>query len=430
MSQIPRLHAPQPDDLTVGNVTVGAVSLSRFNWRLATALFLAGILWIGPYVGSVGVVMPALVAEVAPEERVGLVATMGLAGAFLSLLSNIVFGALSDLTRSPIGARAPWILLGSVGTSIGLWGLHSATTTTTLVVWWCVYMLFLNAIIAPMVAVISDRVPSKYRGTVSSIYGVGMVLGASIGQIVGAGFVSDPTVGIQVFAVVSLVSGVFFVVVAPEKSNRAEARAKLSGRRLLHSFALPRRGSRDFYLALFGKFALIAGMYAITNYQLYILIDHIGLDQGGAAGIIAIMAGIQLVTALVFGLGSGPLSDRLGRRKPFIIVAALLVGVGILVPFLAPFAWGMIVFSVLAGIGNGVFTSVDQALNIEVLPDPKTAAKDLGLLNMANSGGQMLGPVVTSLVVATTGGYQLAFVAAFVLLVISAILIVPIRSVR
>ncbi|MDF2052224.1 MFS transporter [Arthrobacter sp. Cr_A7] len=417
-------------DPSFGKDVTRSSSPSRLNWRLAVALFIGGILWIGPYVGSIAVVMPALVNEVAPDERVGLVATMGLLGAFLSLISNILFGAFSDLTRSRIGKRAPWILAGSVGTAIGLWGFSTAGDAVSLVVWWCIYMLLLNAIIAPMVAVISDRVPVKYRGTVSSIYGVAMVLGAALSQIVGAGYVADPRAGVIVFAVTTLVSGLIFVVLAPEASNRDAEKKSLNRADIISSFTFPRKGARDYYLALFGKFALVAGTYSIAAYQLYILTDYIALSQAEAAGIIAVMATIQLVTALIFGFGSGPVSDHFGRRKPFVILAAAIIGAGALVPFFAPSAWAMIVFAVLAGIGNGVFTSVDQALNIEVLPNKHNAAKDLGILNMANSGGQMLGPVLTSTVIGITGGYQYVFIAAFVMLMICCLLIRPIRSVR
>lgn len=402
----------------------------RLDWRLAAGLFLAAILWIGPYIGSIGVVVPALAATIAPDQKETVVASAALIGALLSLFSNIIFGALSDVTRSRFGRRAPWILLGSVLSAVGMYFLSQATTTTGLVFWWCFYILFLNAIIAPMVAVISDRVSEKHRGLVSSLYGVGMTLGASLAQIIGSRFVADPSAGLVVFAVVSFVSGPLFVLLAPEKSNLDAVREKLSGRALLHNFSFPRRGARDFYFALSGKFLLQAGMYAITNYQLFILTDYIGLSSASAAGIIATSATIQLVTSLICGFGAGPLSDRVGRRKPFVIGAALFVAAGLIVPFLFPTAWGMLVFALLAGIGNGAYASVDQALNIEVLPDKATAAKDLGILNMANSGGQMLGPLVTSVIVGVAGGYRPVFLAAFAILVVSALLIKPIRSVR
>ncbi|MEV6344200.1 MFS transporter [Actinoplanes sp. NPDC051851] len=403
---------------------------NRFDWRLAAGLFLAAVLWIGPYIGAIGVVVPALAEKVAPDDKVSVVATAALIGALLSLFSNIVFGALSDITRSRFGRRAPWIVLGSVLSFVGMYFLSQASSAGALIFWWCFYILFLNAIIAPMVAVISDRVPEKHRGTISSLYGAGMVLGASLAQIIGSRYVGDPGAGLFLFAVISLVSGPLFVLLSPDRSNLDVVSQKLSGKALLHNFSFPRRGARDFYFALSGKFLLQAGMYAITNYQLYILTDYIGLSSAKAAGIIATSATIQLVTSLICGFGSGPLSDRAGRRKPFVIGSALFVAAGLIVPFLFPTAWGMLVFALLAGIGNGAYASVDQALNIEVLPDKATAAKDLGILNMANSGGQMLGPLVTSVIVGVAGGYRPVFLVAFLILIVSALLIKPIRGVR
>lgn len=425
----PRLREPVTD-VTTSNITVGPVSLSKFNWRVAIGLFVGGALWIGPYIGSIAVLMPALVAQVAPEEKIGLVATMGLVGALLSLFSNIVFGALSDLTRSRFGKRVPWIVIGGLATGLALWGFSSATSAVTLVLWWCLFMLLLNAIIAPMVAVISDRVSTKYRGTVSAVYGVALTVGATVASIVSAMFISDPRLGLTIFAVAVGLSGVVFAVIAPEKSNTDEPRDRLSVRSLLANFSFPRHGARDYYLALFGKFFVIAGAYSLSNYQLYILTDYIRLDDAGAGSVIAVSGSIGLVISLVVGLAAGPLSDKVGRRKPFVVAAALVLAVGSIFPLFAPFAWAMVVAAAISALGNAVFGSVDQALNIEVLPDKKHAAKDLGVLNMANSGGQMLGPVITSVVVTTSGGYQGAFITAFVLIVVAAVTLTFIRRVR
>jgi MFS family permease len=419
-----------PTDLTTSNVAVGGLSLSKFNWRVAIGLFVGGALWIGPYIGSIAVLMPALVAQVAPDEKIGLVAAMGLSGALLSLISNIIFGALSDLTRSRFGKRVPWIILGGLASGLALLGFSTSGDVVSLIAWWCVFMLLLNAIIAPMVAVISDRVSTKYRGTVSAIYGVALTVGATVASITAAMFISDPRAGLAIFALAIAVSGALFAAIAPEKPNRDEPRERLSVRSLLANFTFPRHGARDYYLALFGKFFVIAGAYALSNYQLYILLDYIGLDDAGAGSVIAIGGGIGLIISLVVGLAAGPISDRVGRRKPFVVAAAVILAIGAIFPLFAPFAWAMVVAATISAFGNAIFGSVDQALNIEVLPDKRHAAKDLGILNMANSGGQMLGPVITSVVVTVTGGYQGAFVTAFVLILGAAITLTFIRKVR
>ncbi|MFV0634157.1 MFS transporter [Demequina sp.] len=380
--------------------------------------------------GAISVLMPALVEDIAPDQKVALVGVLGIAGAALSLFTNIVFGALSDMTRTRWGARAPWMLGGSIVGALAMYVFGTADSVTELTVWWCIYMVALNAIIAPMVAEISDRVPVERRGTVSALYGVGIVIGSAISLTMASMFVPNPGAGLTLFAVMTLMSALVFIAVAPRTNNKDEVREKLSRQQFLRSFRLPTKGARDFYLALFGKFFLVAGTYAVSNYQLYILTDYIKLEEDGAAKIIALNGIITLITALLFGFTSGPLSDRFGRRKPFVIASAIVIAIGMLFPLLMPTAWAMVALCMFVGIGQGTFNAVDQALNIDVLPDKESAAKDLGILNVANSGGQILGPVIMSIVVTVTGGYVMGFVAAILLLIASAVTLGAIRSVR
>lgn len=91
----------------------------------------------------------------------------------------------------------------------------------------------------------------------------------------------------------------------------------------------------------------------------------------------------------------------------------------------------MIVFAVLGlGLAFGTFNSVDQALNYKALPDPETTAKDRGILNMANTGGQIFGPVVMSFAITSLGGYRPGFLISAGIAVLSAATISLIRSTR
>lgn len=398
--------------------------------RVGAALFLGGALWVGPFFANNAVLLPARLSEIAPDDKVGLIAVIAVTGSIVAMIANVFFGALSDLTRSRFGRRSPWMVIGSIGASATLFAMMTATTATTVVILWCVFQFFLNAIAAPLLAMLADRVPRGRRGTFSAIYGVGALIGVFGSQIVASGFVTDPLAGIAVFAVVVLVGGPLAVALAGESSSRGLPRARLTPGMLIGNFSFPRRQSRDFYLALSGKLLFVVGYYAVTGYQLYILTDYLGLGLAEAGGLIGLMGLIGLGTALVFGFVSGPISDRLGRRKALVMGSALLVAVATLLPFAFPEVWAMLLFALLGGIGNGVFNSVDQALNTEVLPSPDTAAKDLGILNLANTGGQIIGPGLTSAVVGLSGGYGFVFVAAAGVLVVAAVLIAPIRSVR
>ena len=79
-------------------------------------------------------------------------------------------------------------------------------------------------------------------------------------------------------------------------------------------------------------------------------------------------------------------------------VAALLLAV-------AP-VWPMaIVAALLLGAGYGVYLVVDAALITQVLPRATDRAKDLGVINIANSAPQVLGPALSAPLVVYLGGY-------------------------
>jgi hypothetical protein len=74
--------------------------------------------------------------------------------------------------------------------------------------------------------------------------------------------------------------------------------------------------------------------------------------------------------------------------------------------------------------------AVDTALMTLVLPNPEDAAKDLGVLNIANAGPQALAPALAAVAITLLGGYRSLFAVAIVLVVAAALSVQPIRSVR
>lgn len=402
---------------------------TRVPVRLGIALALGCFLWLGPYLGVNAVLLPARIAEIAPDDKTSVVALLATVAMIVATLANIVIGAFSDLTRSRWGRRTPWLLAGSVGSAAMLLVVGRASSVGSLLVAWAVYQVFLNAIVAPLIAVISDRIAPRHRGTISSVYAFGYSAGLYGGQIIGAQFLGGIGAGFAVLAGLTLLSGPVAALIMREPSSRDLPRRRVSRDMLLDSFSLPRRDCRDYYLALFGKFAIISATFAVSGYQLYILTDYMALGEGTTAGYISSIATILMVTALVMSAVSGPVSDRLGRRKLPVVVAGVLVAVGVLVPAVSPSPWTMLVYAVVAGVGMGAFNAVDQALNVEVLPDQETAAKDLGVLNLANTGGQIVGPIVAAAAISAVG-YQAMFPAAAVLALVGAGLILAIRRVR
>lgn len=195
-------------------------------------------------------------------------------------------------------------------------------------------------------------------------------------------------------------------------------------------FRPPTKGARDFYLALVGRLTLIFGYNMIVGYQLYVCMKYIGQDAKAAASTVSTMAVITMVVPLVVPLVSGPISDRIGKRKLPVFVSSTIIAIGIAVPWVLKSQFSMFVYAALMGLGYGIYMVVDQALNVDVLPNPNEAGKALGILNLANTLEQVIAPIVVSSIVVATGGYFLVFPIAIAAVTIGAVVILFIKKVK
>ncbi len=139
---------------------------------------------------------------------------------------------------------------------------------------------------------------------------------------------------------------------------------------------------------------------------------------------------VSLAGIITSTLVSGPLSDRLGRRKIFVFGSSALVGLAMVVPMVVPTVPGWLIFTALAGLGFGMFSAVDQALMSEVLPSATSFAKDLGVVNIAATLPQTLAPGVAGAIVLAFGGYVALFPVGMVLSLLGAFAVWPIKAVR
>jgi MFS family permease len=136
---------------------------------------------------------------------------------------------------------------------------------------------------------------------------------------------------------------------------------------------------------------------------------------------------VGIITSIIV---AGPLSDRVGRRKPFIFASAVLVGLALIIPMVSPTFAGWLIFSVVSGLGFGAFQSVDQALMSEVLPSASSFGKDLGVVNIAATLPQAVAPAVAGFIILTFGGYIALFPIGIVLSILGAFAVWFIKSVR
>lgn len=406
---------------------VSTLNLGRFG---AGFIFFCIVFMMSGTIGST-VLLPARFNTLGIGQGETILGTMNSIGIIFALISNVIFGALSDASHSRFGKRTPWIIIGGPIAGIGFYLTSISPTLVTIVASWSLLQVGLNCMLAPCVAILSDRIPQKYRGTMSAFYGAGQIVGQSLGTIIGSAFIKTPTVGFTIGTICWFLCGVGTVLLIPrELPSKTTENERFSLKQVIVQFRPPTQGAGDFYKALIGRLMMIFGYNMIVGYQLYICMKYIKQSDTVAASTVSTMAVITMFVSLAVSLLSGPLSDRIGKRKVPVFVSSVIIAVGIAVPWLWPTKVSMMIYAAVMGLGYGIYMAVDQALNVDVLPNPDEAGKDLGILNLANTLGQVIAPIVTSSIVVATGGYFLVFPVAMAAVIIGAVVIMFIKKVQ
>jgi len=375
--------------------------------------------------------VPNLIATLEPENKVAVLGMTGAVAAVAAVVSQPLWGLLSDRTRSRLGRRVPWILGGVVGLALAFVGLATVNSVVLIVVFAAVVSLFYSMITGPLSAIVPDRTPVARRGVFSALGSLGIFVGGLLGVVVASQFVSMITVGFLVMAALVLGGGIPFALALRDRASGdvGVPVERVSWTETLRSFFVDPRTHPDFFWAFVARLVLIVGYWSIVSFQLYILDDYIGLGLDGANALFPITTGILAIGIIVALVPAGILSDRLGRRKPFVIVASVIVAISAVIPIVSPTVPGALIAVAVGGVGFGIYLAVDQALMTQVLPNSADAGKDLGVLNIAQAGGQVVAPLVASLVIGLAG-YPVLYGFAAVMAILAAFAIVPIKSVR
>ena len=169
-----------------------------------------------------------------------------------------------------------------------------------------------------------------------------------------------------------------------------------------------------------------------TGYLLFYLTDAVHHPDPTAAQtmLILVYAGLLVVSTVIAGVWS----DRVGRRRVFVVWAGVvLAGASCLLALQQTFT-GALVGACLYGIGFGIYTSVDFALITQVLPDADGTARDLGVINIAAALPQVVAPPIVATVLGVVGadkagGYRVVYLLGAVIALLGGVLVQRIRSV-
>jgi MFS family permease len=404
----------------------------RVGWGFISLYALAymstSLLFVAPLLVTLPLKVNSLVGIKQAPNSLALIAGVG---ALLAMVGNPFFGKMSDRTTSRLGMRRPWMVTGLVGGCLGVLVVALAPSVPVVLAGWCIAQLYFNALLAAMVAVLPDQVPSVQRGLVSGVLGVCLPVASVCATFLVKLFTGSMLV---MFLAPCAIGGFFillFAVTLQDRRLAKEEKPTWSLREFASIFYVSPRKNPDFAWAFGSRFMFVMAYAFLVSYQAFYLLDKIGSAPADVPQQIFVGTLAQSAVIVAASLLGGRLSDRTGRRKILVLTASIVYGLALFVIAIASDFNGFLVGMAISGLGFGVYVAVDLALVVDVLHDKDTAAKDLGVFNIAGALPFSIAPAVAPVILALGGGsYGVLYAVAGLCAILGAFAILPVKRVR
>ena len=351
-----------------------------------------------------------------------LLSQMAILGGLTAAFANLLFGSLSDRTRGPLGRRRPWILagLGLVAVALALIGWADSPLQLALGV--VAFQLAVNALYAPLTALVPDMVADTQKGLVSAWAGAALPVANLFTAVVVTRLAGSPPAQ---FAIVILVAAAMILPFALTLREPRSPRAAAGSRRLSFDALKDRR----FFWTFISRLLVESAVAINTLYLLFLLQDLPGARPQGwsALQLFGALLIASTVAAALGGFIGGVGSDRLRRRRIFVVIGAVGMAAALALMVAWP-AWpGPLAAQLLFGAAHGLHATTVAAMTAEILPDRAMAGRDLGVMNMAIALPQSLAPAAAAVLLGLGLPLTTVFVAASVAALTAAAVLAPLR---
>lgn len=377
-------------------------TISR-GWLAALLLATGGVFvgWFGPIQILLPAQAQALSGDLGKEALLALVTGIG---AVASMIANPLWGLLSDRMSLVRPRRRPVVVAGVAIGAIGLVVLFLAPDPAWMIVGWVLVQLGLNGPFAALIAMIADRVPAERRGLVGSLFGIAQVAGVVLGTAVAVAF-EESVVGYLAIAVaVPLLCAAIALLPELRIANATPDAARISPeRRGIREVLANMRPTATFTWAWIIRLLVNLVNALVLVYLYYFLADGVGLDDPGT-WVLVLTLGNVVLTAIAAGVG-GVWSDRLARRKVFVVAGGVSLALGAALFAAFPVLPVVLIGSLFVAIGWGLYVSVDVAIITQALPSDRSTGSMLGVANIASAAPQALAPLIAAPIVTGLGGY-------------------------
>lgn len=343
-------------------------------------------------------------------------------GAVFALFANPLGGAVSDRTSLRFGRRRTWIMAGSILGSLAFVGISWAKDVVWLTIFWCMAQLFYNFAFAAYMAIVPDQVEESRRGSISGILGLALPVAIVVGYVLM--FIMDKATLSARFGVLGLV-GIVSAVITCGMIVDPQTQYVKTGKKISLNAVYPSpKKYPSFTWGMLTRF-FMSMTYSYQIYTAIMLTKRFHLNEVQTTEYTTLIEVMSLAAMGISSLLGGVLSDKIRKQKPFIICSVIVMVIGLIIVALVNDMTVVTVGCVIINFGYGIYTAVDTALIARILPNQQDAAKDYGLMNVADTLPQSIVPAMAAPLIAV-GSWPLFYGVLSVCGIISAIVVHPI----
>ena len=331
---------------------------------------------------------------------IGVITT---AGVLIAILVQPTMGSISDHTRTRLGRRKPYILIGTamdlVFLSLAAWAFWSQAYWAFVV---AVALLQFSSNFAqgPYQGYIPDLVPGRQVGIASGLLGAANIAGNLLGPglaimfvAVLPGVVGFPEITLGLFAAIALVEVVTMLITVFFVPDRpAPPTTKTLRERALGAWGTDLLANRDYVWLLVSRLFVLTALVSLQAFAVFFLENAHGMEPNAAQSSQFPIILTVAVAALLSAVPGGWISSRIGR-KPVLYVAIALGVLGAVILAVGPDYWMVVAAAVPIGICSGVFLGVDWALMTDIIPKAESG-RYMGISNIAVASA---GPIASTI---------------------------------
>lgn len=327
-------------------------------------------------------------------------------GSLASIVVLPIIGVLSDHTKSKLGRRMPYFIIGTIFLIFAMYIIAASSSVISFGLGVVLYYIASNVIDGPWMALFPNLIPNSIRGQASGIKALlditALIIGRqTAGNIMGNVDSLGETAVYYSIAIPSTVLILSLLITWNIIKDKNQFPSELPPLTIKNIFGdiinIDLKAYPSFKWWFANRFFFWAAFNILGTFLLFFTMDVIGLKEAEAQKYLGTLTSIIGGGILFIAIPAGKLADTIGR-KPLVMISGILAGLGTFSILLTTNLQLLIVSGGLIGVAAGIFISSNFALLTDIVPKDE-AGKYMGVAMIASAGGSAIARLIGGIII-------------------------------